>query len=536
MLVANSSGAVQGKFSVPSGIQAGDKRVVFLGVNGSMGSATFSGQGTLQRKLLQVETTITETRWSSPPNPIVSKDPTPTYDPTTVPETSVPTSKYSKGAEILRTMASRSDGVAPELASKMLSAATTLDGIVATGIYDPSDANPLMTGVHIQNADRILNTLMHGGVNAFVETVAYSTTALATDAEWQEVGFSKSPTNSCVTDPLAQTFSLSSSGQLAAVDIWFVAKGGNDVRVDVRAVKNGYPTTDIVASALVPVNSILTNGSATRINFDRPSTLFADTEYALVVLANDATTSVSIAELGKWDASSSQWVTSQPYTVGVLLSSSNATTWTAHQDRDMAFRLLMARYSSSSRTVGLGSVNVSGVTDLILMSYAEKPSSDAHVSYALTLPDLSTVTVSDGQSVRLSSAITGSVSVVATLHGSPDFSPILTPGTQLAYGTVATAADYITRAIPAGTAARVKVIFEAIIPSGASVAVSVKGIDSGDTWVAAAYQSSSQLGDGWMEVTHELASITETSVHVKLALAGNTNARPRVRNLRVIVL
>jgi len=128
------------------------------------------------------------------------------------------------------------------------------------------------------------------------------------------------------------------------------------------------------------------------------------------------------------------------------------------------------------------------------------------------------------------------VAVSPTLHGSTNFSPVLTPGTQLAYGTVATTADYITRAIPAGTAARVKVIFEAIIPSGASVAVSVKGIDGGDTWVAAAYQSSSQLGDGWMEVTHELASITETSVHVKLALAGNTNARPRVRNLRVIVL
>lgn len=54
-----------------------------------------------------------------------------------------------------------------------------------------------------------------------------------------------------------------------------------------------------------------------------------------------------MAELGKYDAVHERWVTSQPYQVGVLLSSSNASTWTPHQDRDLTFRLLGARFTAT---------------------------------------------------------------------------------------------------------------------------------------------------------------------------------------------
>lgn len=59
--------------------------------------------------------------------------------------------------------------------------------------------------------------------------------------------------------------------------------------------------------------------------------LQAKREYAVVVLCDDATTALYVAELGKQDPTRG-YVTSQPYQVGVLLSSSNASTWTAHQD------------------------------------------------------------------------------------------------------------------------------------------------------------------------------------------------------------
>ena len=52
------------------------------------------------------------------------------------------------------------------------------------------------------------------------------------------------------------------------------------------------------------------------------------------------------------------------YRIGVLLSSSNASTWTAHQDRDLKFRLLACRFTENTRTVPLGNITVTDSTDL----------------------------------------------------------------------------------------------------------------------------------------------------------------------------
>lgn len=139
-------------------------------------------------------------------------------------------------------------------------------------------------------------------------------------------------------DPLAQTFVLDKATQLAGVDLWFTAKGG-DVRLQIRDVANGVPSRTVLAEAHIPASSIVVSGGGhTRVLLPSPLSLAAGTEYAFVVLCDDAETALSVAELGKFDATAQQWVVSQPYQVGVLLSSSNASTWTAHQDRDLTFR------------------------------------------------------------------------------------------------------------------------------------------------------------------------------------------------------
>lgn len=336
-------------------------------------------------------------------------------------------------------------------------------------------------------------------------------------------------------DPLAQTFSLNTDTQMGGVDLWFTAKGASKVVVQVRETTAGVPNKAVLAEARVLPASIALVGH-TRIQLAAPVQLLAGVEYALVVMCDDADTALAIAELGKWDNSVGRWVTSQPYQVGVLLSSSNASTWTPHQDKDMAFRLLAANYTETSRTLALGNVAVTAATDLMLLALASSPAATARAEYSLTLPDGSTVKVADGQPVRLSVPLTGNVAVSAQLTGTASASPVLLPGTQLVSGQVATSADYISRAIAAGTAARVRVIFDALIPAGASVAVLASGVDAGDVYQAVAYQSSKALGDGWMEMVHELASITEAFVKIKLTLGGNSAARPRVRNLRVIIL
>lgn len=338
------------------------------------------------------------------------------------------------------------------------------------------------------------------------------------------------------TDPLAQTFTQEKNGQFTGLDLWFSAAPTSRTSVQIRSTASGLPGQEVLAEAILEVGDISVGGVSTRALFPCPVTLLGGSEYAIVVLCNDAIGALSVAELGKFDATAQQWITSQPYTVGVLLSSSNASTWTAHQDRDLAFRLLKANYSEAERTIALGNVAVTNTTDLMLLSYAERPDSSTGVQYHLTLPDASVLTVDDGQRVQLAAAITGNVSVSAVLSGSADFSPVFYPGTQLVPGVLGTSGTYVTRAIPAGSGVRVKTIFEAVIPSGANVVVEYKGPDAGDNWAAVPAVSNRAVDDGFTEFINEITPVTEATVQIRLTLTGSTAARPRVRDLRCIVI
>lgn len=336
-------------------------------------------------------------------------------------------------------------------------------------------------------------------------------------------------------DPLAQTFAMEQNIQITGVDLWFAAAPTTDARIQIRATATGLPTQEVLAEKVIKPADAVLGGAHTRIIFDAPVSLIGGIEYAIVALCNDAVGELSVAEMGKFDTTAQRWITSQPYTIGVLLSSSNASTWTPHQDRDMTFRILGADYTEVTRTVALGTIPVSGTTDLLLMSYAERPASETSVEYTLTLPDTTVIRVNDGEPVQLNAAITGNVSVSAVLSGSEDFSPVLFPGTQVVTGTIATTADYVSRAIPAGTSATVKVIYEGQVPSGSTVDVFYKGQDIGDTWVAVPVTANNPADDGYTEFIRTVTGVNELTVQIKIVLTGTAAARPYLRDLRVIV-
>lgn len=340
----------------------------------------------------------------------------------------------------------------------------------------------------------------------------------------------------CDADPLAQTFILTSSAMISGVDIWFTAAPTTECRIQIRETTSSAPNLSVLIETVVPPASIVTGGAATRITFPGPQMLQANVEYAIVVLCNDSVGAISVAELGKFDQAAQRWITSQPYTVGVLFSSSNARTWTPHQDRDMAFRILTANFTQTERIVPLGQAAVTNATDLMLMAFADRPANQTFVEYNLTLPDASVITVEDGQAVQLPAAITGNVQVSAKLQGTASFSPMLTPGTQLVAGTVAATADYVTRAIPGGASVTIKVIYEANVPSGASVVAQYKGDDAGDAWTTIPSPTTRPADDGFVEFTHTVTGVNEALVRTKLVLNGTSAARPRVRDLRVIVM
>ncbi len=336
-------------------------------------------------------------------------------------------------------------------------------------------------------------------------------------------------------DPLAETFTLDSAQQISGIDLWFTASGTSTVEVQIRETSVGFPTQVILASARLPAASLQTNGNATRFNFLSPVSLNSGTEYAITVLCDDNVTACAIAELGKWDAVRGRWVTAQPYQVGVMLSSSNASTWTAHQDRDLTFQLIRANYSQTTKTVVLGTVAVAGVTDLMIRANVENPSSNTGCEFQLTLPDGSTKVVAAEQPVRLDAAITGNVQVAALLRGTAQESPVLHRNVQLLSGTIGGTGDYVSRAITGGTNVKAKVIREAYLPGSSSLTVQAKGIDAGDAWANMSVLTSVQIGDGWVELTYQSAAMTETMIHTKAILSGSAQYRPKVRNYRMLV-
>lgn len=344
-------------------------------------------------------------------------------------------------------------------------------------------------------------------------------------------------------DPLAQTFTPERSFQCGGVDLWFTARGPTPVLVQLRTTESGFPSRTVLAQAWIEPAQIVLAPAPTRVRFDAPVHLRADEEYAIVVLCDDAEASLAIAELGKWDAANGRWVTSQPYQVGVLLSSSNASTWTAHQDRDLTFSLLRASYTATERVIDLGTVAVEGATDLMVLAFAEQPDAQTLAQYQLRLPDQSVIAVADGQPVRLQAPVTGEIQVSARLRGTERVSPVLWPDIQLVVGTQASTAEYVSRAIAAGPGARVRVIFEAWLPGGSSVTVAVQPIDAmgvAGVWITLDQPPAAHpLNEGWVELSHALEAIEgidAAQLRCRLTLSGHAGARPRVRQLRLVVL
>lgn len=338
-------------------------------------------------------------------------------------------------------------------------------------------------------------------------------------------------------DPLAQTFTLPARRVIGGLDLWFTTRGGSaQVVVQIRETLVGIPTTTVLSEGRLAASAIQTNGNPTRITLD-PVALEADREYAIVVLTDDANHAVAVAELGRFDPRSG-WVTAQPYQIGVLLSSSNGITWTPHQTKDLTFRLLACRYTQNARTVDLGAYTVSELSDVMALAGVDRPGAGTDVQFRITDAQGRVTTLAEDQGRALSERLSGQVTVAAQLTGTETASPILYPGTQLVFGSLQAAGDYLSRAIPAAATFAVAVTFEALTPGTSSVSVQAESGTPG-TFRDVELSAGVEVGNGWVERTHRASGFVgvgaNRSTRVRLALAGSPQHRPFVRNLRVVI-
>jgi hypothetical protein len=335
-------------------------------------------------------------------------------------------------------------------------------------------------------------------------------------------------------DPLAETFTLSAPAFISYVDVWVCAKGASGVTmVQIRETANGVPTSAILAQRAITTSALVV-GQWNRFSFT-PTRLEQGVEFAVVVACDDATTAVGIAELGKFDSAQQRWVTSQPYQVGVLLSSSNASTWTPHQEKDLTFRLGATPISATTRTIALPSMAVTAVDEMIVLAIVERPTEDTDVTFTITLPDgVTSVTVAEGERILLPASITGTVTWRANLTGTLTATPVLHKDVQLVAARRLTTGTYVTRTMTAGTGSKVRVYYEGAKPGTSDIAVEVS-LNGTGSWTAIPQVAATAMDGTWVDYTRELTGYNQATAAVRITLTGDARNRPQVRKFRVVI-
>ena len=163
-------------------------------------------------------------------------------------------------------------------------------------------------------------------------------------------------------DPIAQTFLIkramvSNDNVLYAskIDLYFQTKSSTaGFTLYIPKVENGVITSNVLPFSKVHVNAsdvnVSTDGSvATTVTFPSPLVLEVGSEYAFVVKpdGNDPDYRIWIAKTGGTDVITSKPIT-QDVNDGVLFTSTNARSWTPHQDENIKYTLYRANFSSAS--------------------------------------------------------------------------------------------------------------------------------------------------------------------------------------------
>lgn len=336
-------------------------------------------------------------------------------------------------------------------------------------------------------------------------------------------------------DPLAETFTLPEARHVSAIRVRIAAVGDRSkgLRCQIVRTVNGYPSMDVIAEAFY---SMATAQVGDWITFRFPLPVFLDeaTTYAFSILTDDTVHALWIAKQGDVVTNpdgSQRFVAAAPYTVGVMFSSSNRQTWTPHNDADLAFEIVAAKFTTSEKVVVLGTVDLAQVSDVLIRGTVEIPTAGCAFRYEVVRADGSVIKVASGQNLNLSEYLTETVVIRAVLDGTEKTSPILYMGTTVVLGRIRSTGTYVTRAFPMGAGVTVYAVVAEHLPTGSAVVVEVD--DTTDTWTALTQSKAEVLGDGWIEPIYTLANYTaQAGGRLRLTLSGGPDTRPALARLR----
>ena len=189
-------------------------------------------------------------------------------------------------------------------------------------------------------------------------------------------------------NPLAQTFRVSEIDGcfIPKIDLFFAKKDSIlPVKVEIRTVRNGYPTNIVLpfSSKVVEsedVNIAAADSSAvatgienslevslgitpTTFTFDSPVYVKEGTEYAIIVSSKSTDYRIWISQQGEIDVGGGKRTISPTPEGGVLFKSQNGSTFNSIQTQDIKFTIYKCNFSSTTGTVTLVNDNVDDIPD-----------------------------------------------------------------------------------------------------------------------------------------------------------------------------
>lgn len=184
------------------------------------------------------------------------------------------------------------------------------------------------------------------------------------------------------SDPVAQSFYVDTVDTnrgvyIHSVDLFFdTVDPGHEVLLQVRAMKNGYPTKELVYpyawTKLSPNNmKRSSNGSiGSRFIFPSPLYLPSNEEYCFVAMSNSNKTTLWCSEMGQKSfldtddtLPSGEIISKQPY-LGTMFISQNNSTWDATQNKDLKFIMNRCKFKALEGTVKCVNSTKNDITQL----------------------------------------------------------------------------------------------------------------------------------------------------------------------------
>lgn len=345
-------------------------------------------------------------------------------------------------------------------------------------------------------------------------------------------------------DPIGQTFLLDKMTLVSGINVYLENKPSENLPLtcEIREVVNGSITSTIYGHKTLYANDIQVSSDsrvATRFSFEDPVLLEENREYAFVLRTPSTEYRAWIAELGEKDIISGDTVLLNPYLVGIMLSSSNNSSWSMHQNTDIKFDLIADNYSNSSDLLFNEIEGTAEFSRIYLLAENSIPEGTSLQWYYSTDSGTSFSDITPYNITSLSQ-MKNKILLKAKLskNNSTNLSPIIALDSV---GAVLSSYDtegyYISKNITnLDNYTHVDIIVDTYIPSNTSIKIYVS-TDDGDTMTqATASPTVVNRNYGWKEQTYTatVTSATQCRVFIKFE-SDYEYFTPAFRRLRVIM-